>query len=297
MSIVFKEVEDSICKRNAFNGTSKFVWATIDPATKHHLNLPADYKYHSVFLPRKYVDWAERFQNLKVREDDVWITGYPKTGTTWLHNIVRQLKRGINVNVPTHRSSDEIFDSAIMYEHSNGNEHFQKVIDMRDKRFDKFEKMPSPRILKTHLASFLLPKEIWTTKSKVIQIIRNPKDATVSLYYMQRNTAKQFSGTLEEFCDRLMNDEAVFGPFFDYLFSFWQLRHLDHVLIVTYEQLSADLFNGIKRISEFLDCTYTDEQLKDLTEYVSFETMSKQFVDETSKDFTGPKKDADYRLV
>lgn len=104
MSIIFEEVEDSICERAAYPGATKFVWATIDPATKNQPNLPNDYKYHSVFMPRKYVNWAEKYQNLKIRKDDVWIMGFNKSGTTWLHNIIRKLKNGLDFHVPPGRS-------------------------------------------------------------------------------------------------------------------------------------------------------------------------------------------------
>lgn len=295
MSIVCTEVESEICEQVSYNGTSKFVRATIDPATKHQLNLPADYKYHSVFMPRKYIDWAERYQNFGIREDDVWIAGFAKTGTTWLHNIVRQLKCGLNFNEPARRSGDEFIDFLLLFEESNGNKTFQQMIDRCDDQFENYEKKPSPRIFKTHLPPFLAPKAIWTIKPKVIYIARNPKDAIVSLYYMHRNDNVHYTGTLEGYCDKFMKNQMVFTPFFDNILSYWQLKHLDHVLFVTYEELSADLFAGVKRISEFLECSYTDEELKELAEYVSFKKMRESMEDNLPNELNGKKQDPDYR--
>lgn len=45
--------------------------------------LGSNYKFDGCFLPLTFANHAERFKNFKVREDDIWIISYPKTGTTW----------------------------------------------------------------------------------------------------------------------------------------------------------------------------------------------------------------------
>lgn len=296
MSIVFREADESICKRLASPGSSRFVWATIDPATKHQLNLPADYKYHSVLLHRKYADLAERFQNFKVRADDIWIIGHPKSGTNWLHNIAWQLKNHLKLTKLPLNVNEDFFENSIMLDVTNDNEKLKMVMDERDKSFLELDSMPSPRIIKSHLPPFLLPKEIWTVKPKIIHIVRNPKDIIVSRYYMFRNNAVHYTGTLETLCTDFINGISLYGPFFDHVFSYWQLRHLDHLLFVHYEELCADLFNGIQRISEFLGCSYTNDQLKSLTEYVSFENMRSHCKDNSPAAAVGGKLDPNYRF-
>lgn len=276
MSIVFETVADSICEKAVIHGATKFVWASIDPTTKHQLNLPSDFKYYPVFMPDSYIEWADRFQNFKVRKDDIWITGFPKTGTTWIHNILRQMINGLDFSAPARMSGEEYFDLP-MWSYKKDDDQYQKLYKEFLQIFDQRDGAPSPRILKTHMPSFLIPKDIWTTKSKVIYITRNPKDAIVSQYYMYKNGIAQYKGTMEDLCDLFLNDHMPFTPFFEHLLSFWQLRHLDNVLFLTYEELSADLFGGVKRINQFLGGSYTDEQLKQLTEYASFGNMQKVF--------------------
>lgn len=89
MSIICTEAENP----QYFNidhqkGLSGYVWATIDPATTHQLPFPRDYKYFSCLLPRKYPLWADRIQNFKVRPDDIWTLGLPKTGKIFSDNAV-----------------------------------------------------------------------------------------------------------------------------------------------------------------------------------------------------------------
>ena len=60
------------------------------------------------------------------------------------------------------------------------------------------EKMPSPRLIKTHLPLDFLPDDALT--GKVIYITRNPKDTVVSYYHFARMLAfSSFEGSFEHF--------------------------------------------------------------------------------------------------
>lgn len=37
-------------------------------------------RYRGVVLPTRYEAFAERIENLEVRDDDIWVISYPKTG-------------------------------------------------------------------------------------------------------------------------------------------------------------------------------------------------------------------------
>lgn len=84
---------------------------------------------------------------------------------------------------------------------------------------------------------------------------------------------------MEDFFDIFLNDHTVFGLFYDHLNSFRQLNGFDHVLLMSYEEMLADPLIAVKKISSFLGYTYNDNQLKQLTEYVSFKNMRSGFTD------------------
>lgn len=80
---------------------------------------------------------------------------------------------------------------------------------------------------------------------------------------------------MDDVVNGVTNDIWSYSPLMDHVLNFWNISQLPNVLFVKYEELLADSFVTIKQISEFFECSYTDEQLKELTEFTSFENMKK----------------------
>ncbi|XP_055312944.1 sulfotransferase 1C2-like [Sitodiplosis mosellana] len=276
MSIIFTEVENpNNCKARPFHGTAGIVRATIDPATYDQLPFPKDYKYFSCLQPRTYVDWAERIQNFKVRSDDIWVLGFPKTGSTWIQNIVYPLKNNLDSTIFS--PLNNFLEIHSILDNIDGDEEFAKFIERREKLFEELDTLPSPRLMKSHLPAYLLPKEIWTVRPKLIHMSRDVKDVAVSHYHMCRNSIfLPYKGSAHEFFHSFYNDYFVWGPYHQHVQSFRQLHHLDHLLLMTYEELSANTLASVKRLSEFLGCKYSDEDLHQLIEQASFEKMQRK---------------------
>ena len=61
----------------------------------------------------------------------------------------------------------------------------------------------TPRFIKSHLPSQLLPPEVWEKKIKMVYVIRNPKDTIVSFFHHGNLTAPhrnyQFDDVFERF--------------------------------------------------------------------------------------------------
>lgn len=251
------------------NEISKTIWRPImfkiDPNSDHQTSLPGDHRKYSQALPKKSVKWIDAIQNFEVRTDDIWIVGIIKTGTTWIHNIAYKLKYGLECDNIADELENRFFEKCAMW------------TDIFDKEIERYKEMKSPRIFKTHLPAFLLPNQLWTVQPKIIYTIRNPKDVVLSAYHMIRNSYMHFSGTLEDFCELYFDDIGFTSPIFDHFHGFLQLRTRDHVLLAEYEEMIADPVRGLKRICEFLQCPHSDEQLQEVNENVSFETMREKF--------------------
>lgn len=221
---------------------------------------------------------ADRIQNFKIRGDDVWIASYPKAGTTWTMNIVWQLMNNMDFSAKFLTDEDLYFERAMLVGEcgDSDSEAFKDTVNKSDKQLDVMADQPSPRLLKSHLPAHLLPKDVWTVKPKLIYVYRDAKDVAISMYHMYRNHSRvQFMGTMEDYFDVFLNDFVVFGPFHEHINSFKQLSQLEHILLINYEEMIADPFTEVKRISEFLGYVYTDTQLKQLTEHASFGNMRK----------------------
>ncbi|MEJ2130072.1 MAG: sulfotransferase domain-containing protein, partial [Gammaproteobacteria bacterium] len=57
--------------------------------------------------------------------------------------------------------------------------------------------------------------------------------------------------------------------------SFWEHRALPHILMVHYNDLSADLEGQIQRIADYLDLDATAEEVKRVAEATHFDTVKK----------------------
>lgn len=259
----------------------EFVWAEISSQTKKSFPFASDYKFSKCFLPKKYANLSERIHNFDVRSDDIWICAFPKSGSTWMSNIVWQLQNRLNFTadiLPPYK----LFERPVIFDVNDENKDdtvYRVAIDEIDNEFAECKNQPSPRLLKSHLPASLLPIDIWTKKPKLIYMYRDAKDVVISMYHMFCNHAFiKYPGTMEDFFDIFLNDHIIFGPFDEHVNSYRQIDQRNHVLLMSYEQMLANPFAAIKQISEFLNYSYSDDQLRQLTEHLSFENMRKRFV-------------------
>lgn len=264
MTIICTSLDHSTgLQKHYFMNLAKF---SIDPNSVHETSLPGNHKNYFCVLDKGCAKWINHMHNFKIRPDDIWIVGIPKTGTTWMHNIAYKMKNGLN---------SESIASALE------NQHFERGANSTKQNFlerlQYFDNLASPRIFKTHLPAFLLPKEIWTVKAKIIYTARNPKDTALSGYHMMRNSIVSFKGTVDDYSNGIMCNVENCMPFFDHIRGYLQLRHLDHVLFTVYEEFVVNQFEGIRSVSDFLECSHSHDQLLRLLENVSFKKMQNEF--------------------
>uniref|UniRef100_A0A8D2D453 Sulfotransferase n=1 Tax=Sciurus vulgaris TaxID=55149 RepID=A0A8D2D453_SCIVU len=101
-----------------------------------------------------------------IKDEDTVMVSYPKSGTHWLIEILCLI----------HSKGDtKWIQSVPIWERSPWIE-----TDLGYKLLNENER---PRLLTSHLPFHLFPKSLFTSKAKVLYLMRNPKDVLVSGYY------------------------------------------------------------------------------------------------------------------
>lgn len=266
--------------------TDRMFWAK--PTEKFISELPLPLRNLNIkpFVVHKVI--GEHFMNsilnFDIRSDDVFVCSLPKCGSNWTETIVWLLTH--NLDYKTIQTAEH---SQLMADFENFQD-FPLVADEllkndRSKTLTEsaayeiawnqyYNGLKSPRILKTHIPVYALPKDIWSKGTKIVYITRNLKDMVVSDYHFRRNFFfADFN--MDDCVNAIINETWVSSPHIDHILNFWNVRHLPNFCFITYEDLVRNPFETIRTIGEFLGRSYTDEQLIGLLEFISFENMKK----------------------
>ena len=204
-----------------------------------------------VLIPRMS---AKRWQELKsypLRPDDVIISSYPRSGTTWTQHVVRLLRNGGN--------DDGInLDDAVPSLDSLGTEK-GNLFNLNP---NATEELASPRSMKVHLPYHMMPGGIpHAMPIRYIYIARNPKDACVSHWYFLRSQVSKFfeidnsTYAWDTFCADFMKANAsgkLYGGWLNHVLEWWEHRREPNILFIKYEDAIKEPHKTVQTISEFL---------------------------------------------
>nr|XP_034976571.1 amine sulfotransferase-like isoform X2 [Zootoca vivipara] len=136
------------------------------------------YKYKGFYFQPDLtpVECLDTLEDFEIRDSDVFLFTYPKSGTVWTENIL----------------------SLIYHEgHRDGTENLNLLdrflsLEFNIRKMD-YASCPSPRLFASHLPYYLVPKGLRNKSAKVVYVVRNPKDVLVSNYHFSKTAV-----TLEE---------------------------------------------------------------------------------------------------
>ncbi len=207
---------------------------------------------------------VESFQSAlgyRARPGDIFVSAYPKCGTTWMQNIVwLVLHRG-----------DPLPAGARMTE---------AIPHLEEVGREAVERLPEPRVIKTHLPFALTPTH---PEGRVIYVSRNPFDCAVSYYHHTRGFVHHYDfaeGTFDDYFECFLAGEVDFGDYFDNVSSWLAHRGEPGFLFLTYEHMQADPVGAVVAVGDFLGPelggTVHDEAILDrILEHSSFAAMSR----------------------
>ncbi|KAM4018869.1 sulfotransferase 1 family member D1-like [Anomaloglossus baeobatrachus] len=205
-------------------------------------------------------EW-EQIQSFQARDGDVLLDTYPKSGTTWMQEII---------DLIMHNGDEQICRRAAIYERIP----FIELLHLMKPGLDEVNVMPSPRILKSHLPVNLVPPSFWKHNCKVIYVARNPRDTATSYYHFDK--ILQFHphpNSWENYLERFMKGDVGWGSWYDHVRGFWEQKEKLNVLYIFFEDIKKTPLQQIQKVARFLGKDLPDETLARIVQLSSFEHM------------------------
>nr|XP_057909877.1 amine sulfotransferase-like [Doryrhamphus excisus] len=207
-------------------------------------------------------DDVDGISKLEMRDSDIFVVTYPKSGTVWMQQILLLLEA---------KGDMTVYSAAKMP--CNGDlVPWIEVIGSRE----AFLTAPSPRLRVTHLPYHLMPAALRQKKGKVIYVARNPKDVLVSYYHFHHLAKMLVTPTsFEDFFEKFLRGDVFGSGWFQHVKTWYSHRDDIDMFFITYEEMIHDLNVSVKKLCTFLGKELTEEQLADVVKYSTFSNMKK----------------------
>ncbi len=215
------------------------------------------------------------WNDIRFRDDDIVISTYAKSGTTWVQQIVGQL----------------IFAGAEDLDVSEMSPWVDLRVPPKHIKLPALEAQSHRRFLKTHLPVDAL---VMSPKAKYLYIGRDGRDVAWSLHNHHVNANQAWYDALNKtpglvgppiepptgdirqyFLDWLDKDGHPFWPFWENVRTWWAIRDEPNVLMLHFAALKADMPREIRRIARFLGIEVPEDSWHQIFEHCSFDYMKK----------------------
>ncbi|XP_018563734.1 estrogen sulfotransferase-like [Anoplophora glabripennis] len=236
--------------------------------------------------PACYKEYGLDVYNFEARPDDVYVVGYPRSGTTLHSEMVWQIANDLDYEEAAKSYISHRFphlDFSLFSRLPQMKEILEKkdvdeeALDIARKYLelsvDGLSQRKGRRFLKCHLPISLMPPHIFEVGAKVIYCARNPKDVLVSIIHVIRffQSDRGPKPNIKNWFDDFKNDLGMYCPFFEQVLEAWERRNDKNFLFLFYEDTVRDKRQTIQKIAEFLGKKLSDDQIDGLKDYLSIE--------------------------
>ena len=205
-------------------------------------------KLKDIYFKYCVAPFLERYgfeQKNKVTEQDIILAGYPKSGNTWLSNVLASVYYGLDGQYLPQNLS------------------FELVPPIKGRPF--YKRFTSPMIFKTHE----LPKEGFR---KVVLLVRDGRDVIVSYKKMKE---KQNVNT--SYKEMIIDGKGIYPCRWHEYYKQWEQNPYNaDIYLVRFEDLKSDTFKELNLILNFLDIQRSPEAILKAIEGNSLDQMKRK---------------------
>ena len=213
------------------------------------------------------------WNDFRFRDDDIVISTYAKSGTTWMQQIVSQL----------------LFPGEAGLEVAEMSPWMDLRVPPKEVKLLAVEAQAHRRFMKTHLPVDAL---VFSEKAKYIYIGRDGRDIVWSLYNHHTNANEAWYDALNNtpgrvgppieppcasiaqyFDEWLEKDGYPFWSLWENVRTWWSIRNLPNVHMVHFANLKSDMPGEIRRIAGFLDIPIDVSKWEQVLLHCSFDYM------------------------
>ncbi len=215
------------------------------------------------------------WNDLKFRDDDIVVSTYAKSGTTWMQQMLAQMMFGPDPELSVAEMSPWL----------------DLRVPPKEVKLPLVEAQTHRRFLKTHLPVDAL---VYSPRAKYLYIGRDGRDVVWSLYnhhinanalwYQALNDTpgrvgppiEKPSGDVHQyFVEWLARDGHPFWPFWENVRSWWAIRDLPNIKLIHFADLKRDLPGQMRAMAKFLDIKVEERNWPKILEYCAFDWMKK----------------------
>jgi aryl sulfotransferase len=213
------------------------------------------------------------WNDFRFRDDDIIISTYAKSGTTWMQQMIAQMLFGPDPEL-------EVADMSPWLDIR---------VPPKEVKLPVVEAQTHRRFIKTHLPVDAL---VFSPRAKYIYIGRDGRDVVWSFYNHHVNANEVWYSALndtpgrvgppierppadvrEYWRDWMARDGYPFWSFWENVRTWYGIRTLPNVLLVHFTSLKRDMPGQMRRIASFLDIPIDESKWPTILEFCSFDWM------------------------
>lgn len=228
----------------------------------------------------------KELEDMDVREDDIFIVTYPKSGTHWMQEIVHLILVNGNAEMLTSKERRPVIELADVMGFD------PDLVAAAGPVLREMKDTPSPRVLSSHVRYCLLPKQLQEKRPKLIYVYRHPKDVLISYYDFLLKMIKPEvkPAPFEEFFDDTVSGQFQYGTWFDHVLEYYNHKDDNNFFAVPFEDMKQDLHKVVQDVASFLGKSLDYATLQRVVEGASFEAMKKSFQKDHEKNVSEGKE-------